>query len=46
MSGRITDFAVYEANPSIFYVGTAHGGVWKTTNDGATFTTRVPGQRV
>ena len=30
MSGRISDFAVYEANPSIFYVGSAHGGVWKT----------------
>jgi photosystem II stability/assembly factor-like uncharacterized protein len=38
MSGRITDFAVYEANPAIFYVGSAHGGLWKTTNNGATFT--------
>jgi photosystem II stability/assembly factor-like uncharacterized protein len=37
MSGRITDFAVYEANPAIFYVGSAHGGLWKTTNNGATF---------
>ena len=37
MSGRIADFAVYEANPAIYYVGTAHGGVWKTTNNGATF---------
>src|SRR6476620_12712589 len=37
MSGRITDLAVYEANPSIFYVGTAHGGLWKTTNAGTTF---------
>ena len=37
MSGRISDLAVYEKNPAIFYVGTAHGGVWKTTNDGATF---------
>ncbi len=37
MSGRISDLAVYEANPSIFYVGTAHGGVWKTTNNGTTF---------
>jgi photosystem II stability/assembly factor-like uncharacterized protein len=37
MSGRITDLAVYEANPSIFYVGSAHGGVWKTTNAGTTF---------
>ena len=37
MSGRITDVAVYEANPAIYYVGTAHGGVWKTTNAGTTF---------
>src|SRR4029077_5445557 len=37
MSGRITDLAVYEPNPSIFSVGTAHGGVWKTTNAGTTF---------
>ncbi len=37
-SGRVSDVAVYEANPSIFYVGSAHGGVWKTTNNGATFT--------
>jgi photosystem II stability/assembly factor-like uncharacterized protein len=38
MSGRITDFAVYEANPNIYYVGSAHGGVWKTVNNGLTFT--------
>src|SRR5262245_45307353 len=37
MSGRIADLAVYEANPNIFYVGTAHGGIWKTTNAGTTF---------
>jgi photosystem II stability/assembly factor-like uncharacterized protein len=37
MSGRISDFAVYEPNTAIFYVGTAHGGVWKTTNNGTTF---------
>ena len=37
MSGRISDLAVYEANPAIFYVATAHGGVWKTTNNGTTF---------
>ena len=38
MSGRISDFAAYEANTAIFYVATAHGGVWKTENNGATFT--------
>ena len=37
MSGRIADLAVYEANPAVYYVGTAHGGVWKTTNNGATY---------
>ena len=38
MSGRISDFAVFEKNPSIWYVATAHGGVWKTTSNGATMT--------
>jgi photosystem II stability/assembly factor-like uncharacterized protein len=37
MGGRIDDFAVVENNPSIFYVGAATGGVWKTTNNGTTF---------
>ncbi len=37
-SGRISDLAVYEANPNIYYVATAHGGVWKTTSNGALFT--------
>jgi len=37
MSGRISDLAVYEPNPATFYVGTAHGGVWKTVNNGTTF---------
>ena len=46
MSGRIADLAVYEANPAIFYVGTAHGGVWKTVNNGTTFEAAVPGQGV
>src|SRR3954463_10753374 len=38
MYGRISDFGVYEANPAIYYVGTAHGGVWKTTSGGALMT--------
>src|SRR5215467_3965398 len=37
MGGRIDDFAVVESNPSIVYVGTASGGVWKTTNNGTTW---------
>jgi hypothetical protein len=38
MSGRIADLAVYEKNTSIWYVGAAHGGVWKTTSNGAVLT--------
>ncbi len=38
MSGRISDLAVYEENPAVYYVGTAHGGLWKTTSNGALFT--------
>ncbi len=37
-SGRLADIAVYEANPNIFYVGSSHGGVWKTTSNGTLFT--------
>lgn len=37
MGGRVADLAVVESDPSIFYVGTATGGVWKTTNAGTTF---------
>src|SRR5215471_10267609 len=38
MGGRIDDIAVVESNPSTYYVGFATGGVWKTTNNGTTFT--------
>ncbi|PID68634.1 MAG: glycosyl hydrolase, partial [Flavobacteriia bacterium] len=36
-SGRIADFAVNPDNPSEYYVGVAAGGIWKTTNNGTTF---------
>ena len=36
-SGRITDIAVDPLRPSIFYVASASGGVWKTVNGGTTF---------
>lgn len=36
-SGRISDFAVNPNKRSEFYVATASGGVWKTTNAGTTF---------
>ncbi len=38
MGGRITDIAVYEANPSIYWLASASGGLLKTTNNGVTFT--------
>lgn len=38
VGGRIDGIAVDENRPSVFYVGTATGGVWKTVNGGTTFT--------
>src|SRR6266446_6500118 len=38
MGGRIDDFAVVESNPNIVFVGVAAGGVWKTSNNGTTWT--------
>lgn len=37
-SGRVSDFAVNPNNHSEYYVATASGGVWKTTNRGVTYT--------
>src|SRR5579872_7234904 len=37
MGGRIDDFAVVESNPDIIYVGSASGGIFKTTNGGTTW---------
>ena len=36
MSGRIVDLAVHEADPVTFYVASATGGVFKTTDNGIT----------
>lgn len=36
--GRITSIDGYNADPRILYIGTAGGGVWKTTTGGAQFT--------
>ena len=33
-SGRIADIAVDPRNQSVWYVATAAGGLWKTTNRG------------
>ncbi len=38
MSGRIVDLAVVEMDPTVFYVASATGGLWKTTNNAVTFT--------
>ena len=38
MGGRINDLAVNEQRPWVYYVGTASGGLWKTTNNGTTWT--------
>jgi hypothetical protein len=37
-SGRIADIAVNPRNISEYYVASASGGVWKTTNAGVTYT--------
>ena len=38
MSGRVPAIAAVESNPNIVYVGSAAGGVWKSTNGGLTWT--------
>jgi photosystem II stability/assembly factor-like uncharacterized protein len=38
MSGRVTSIDVVESNPEIMYVGTASGGIWKSTSGGIKWT--------
>ena len=38
MGGRLDDIAAVESDPSTIYVGFATGGLWKTTNNGTTWT--------
>ena len=38
MSGRVTSIDVVHSNPDIMYVGTASGGVWKSTSGGIKWT--------
>jgi photosystem II stability/assembly factor-like uncharacterized protein len=38
MGGRVADVEGVPGNPNIVYVGSASGGVWKTTNAGTTWT--------
>jgi photosystem II stability/assembly factor-like uncharacterized protein len=37
MGGRIADIAIHPDQPSTWYVASASGGVWKTTNAGITW---------
>ena len=38
MSGRFVDLAVYESQPHVFYAASSTGGLYKTTNNGVSFT--------
>ncbi len=38
VTGRIADVKIDPSNPSTWYIATAFGGLWKTTNRGASFT--------
>ena len=38
MGGRVIDLAMHPERPRIFYVASATGGLFKTTNNGTTFT--------
>lgn len=37
MSGRITDLEPHPTDPKIMYVGTAGGGIWKSSDGGVTY---------
>ncbi|MGI8889989.1 MAG: VPS10 domain-containing protein [Chthoniobacterales bacterium] len=37
MGGRVSDIAIDPRNPAVFYVGLGTGGLFKTSNNGATF---------
>src|SRR5262245_62154052 len=37
-SGRVVDLAVDPRNKNLYYVAVASGGVWKTTNNGTSWT--------
>src|SRR5580765_7677674 len=43
-SGRIADIAVHPTDKSTWYVGTAAGGVWKTANNGISFSPIFDGE--
>lgn len=45
-SGRFVDFAVVPQSPTVFYAATASGGLWKTINNGISFTPIFENERV
>src|SRR5262245_44818244 len=38
MGGRVDDIEAVESNPAIIYVGAATSGIWKSENNGTTWT--------
>lgn len=44
MSGRIADIVIVPDDPATWYVAVGSGGVWKTENAGATWTSLFDGQ--
>ncbi len=46
MSGRITSIDAVIKNPDTWYIGAASGGVWKTTNSGASWTSIFDDQTI
>ncbi len=46
MSGRVTAIDVVHKNPQIIYVGTASGGLWKSTGGGTSWEPIFDGEKV
>lgn len=44
VSGRITAVAVDPGNPNVLYIGGAQGGIWKSSDAGATWSPRTDDQ--
>lgn len=43
-AGRLVSIAVHPRDPNTIYIGAAQGGVWKTTNRGASWTPLTDGE--
>ena len=46
MSGRFVDIEVVESDPYVWYAASSTGGLYKTTNNGVTFTSQFNRERV